>query len=187
MCAPELSLASCRLDVVELAALRGRDSELAAMAAAHGQSLPALGRIEFGAAQFSLCLRPRRWLLLSAADAPGVSVARWQGACAGVAAAVDLSSALLALRVAGGAARELLLRSCRLDLALDAFPPGSAAATLMVQVSVILAALPSGMLLLTPASTGRHVRDWLQSTARSFGPMSFSETSVTELIAAQRP
>jgi sarcosine oxidase subunit gamma len=128
-----------------------------------------------------LSVRPQRWLLLGAPAAPGANAALWQGVCAGVGAAIDLSSALTALYLAGPAARELLARSCRLDLDPDAFPPGSAAATIMIQVSTILAALPSGLLLLTPATTARHVREWLLATAKPFGVMPSSEMTLSDL------
>lgn len=184
--APGLRLAVCAADIIELAAFRGRADELVRIAGAQGRQLPAMGRIVSGADHMTLCVRPQRWLLLCAPASPGANAAHWQAACAGVGAAIDLSGAMQALHLAGSDVRELLVRSCRLDLAPDAFPPASAAATIMVQVPVILAALPSGVLLLTPASTARHVRDWLVSTARAFGPMASSEVSVAELTGDPR-
>ena len=193
--APELRLASCRADIVELAALRGRAGELDRIAGAHGRQLPAFGRIASDADFLALCVRPQRWLLLGAPASPGANAAHWQAACvgaddgvaAGVAAgvAIDLSSALVVLHLGGGGERELLARGCRLDLSAEAFPPGSAAATVMVQVSVILAALPSGVLLLTPASTARHLREWLAATARSLGQMPSAAAMVAELTLAE--
>jgi len=184
--APELRLAVCAADIVELAALRGRAGEIGDIANEHGRQLPALGRVALGADHLTLCVRPQRWLLLAAPASPGATAAHWQAACAGVGAAIDLSGAMQALYLTGSDTRELLVRSCRLDLSADAFPPASAAATLMVQVSVILAALPSGVLLLTPASTARHLCEWLAATARSFGSMALSQgelgvTTVPEL------
>jgi len=198
VCVAELRLASLAADIVELAALRGRSDDLSAIAGVHDRRLPAMGRMVSGADQLALCVRPQRWLLLGAPAAPGATAAYWQAACAGMGAgaaagvAVDLSSALAVLHLGGNRARELLVRGCRLDLSADAFPPGSAAATIMVQVSVILAALPSGVLLLTPASTARHVREWLASTARNFVPMPLSqdlivaELTLAELMGEQR-
>ncbi len=131
-----------------------------------------------------LCVRPDRWLLLSPPAAPAADaapgspqpaessaavVAAWSAATAGVGAAVDLSAGLTALLVRGSAVRDVLARACRLDLHPTVFPVGHAAATQMVQVSVILVALPSGMLLLTPSTTARHVREWLAATAQPFG------------------
>jgi sarcosine oxidase, subunit gamma len=126
----------------------------------------------------ALCVRPDRWLILSPPASAGASAGVWQAACAGLGIALDLSSGLTALQLAGPAAREVLVRGCRLDLDPDAFPVGAAAATIMVQVSVILVALPSGLLLLTPASTARHVREWLVSTAKPFVLMPSPEVAL---------
>jgi sarcosine oxidase gamma subunit len=75
----------------------------------------------------------------------------------------------------------MLARGCRLDLEPTLFPPGRAAATIIAQVPVTLAALASGMLLLTPATTGRHLRHWLAATARPFGLMPVTSVSVATL------
>jgi len=85
------------------------------------------------------------------------------------------------LYLAGAGARELLTRGCRLDLDRGAFPPGSAAATLIAQVSVILAALDSGFLLLTPATTARHLREWLLASGAPFGLQRTAGVTVAQL------
>jgi sarcosine oxidase subunit gamma len=158
-------------DIVEIAALHARAHELESIAGARGLDLPALGRLALASDQVALCVRPERWLLIGPPTFPGATAALWQAACARVGAAVDLSSGLTALHLSGPQVRELLSRGCRLDLDPEVFPAGSAAATIMAQVSVILAALPSGLLLLTPATTARHLREWLTSTAKPFGLM----------------
>jgi len=180
-------IAACPTDCIELAAFSGRSAELEGIAAGRGLRLPACGQVARAGGQLLLSVRPQRWLLLGAPGPAGASAALWQGACAGVAAAIDLSSALTALHLAGPAVRELLARSCRLDLDPDAFPPGSAAATIMIQVSAILAALPSGLLLLTPATTARHMSEWLLDTARPFGLLPLSETTLNDLSSDQWP
>src|SRR4029077_5615429 len=101
-----------------------------------------------------------------------------EAACARVGAAVALSSGLAAWHLAGPRVREVLSRACRLDLDPQVFPAGSAAATLMAQVAVILAVLPSGLLLLTPATTARHLREWLASTAKPFGLVPGADVTV---------
>jgi sarcosine oxidase gamma subunit len=75
----------------------------------------------------------------------------------------------------------MLARGCRLDLATDAFPVGSAAATIMVQVPAILARLRRGMLLLTPATTARHLREWLVATSQPFGLALGVDVGMSEL------
>ncbi|MGH8267018.1 MAG: sarcosine oxidase subunit gamma family protein [Steroidobacteraceae bacterium] len=169
------------MDIVEIAARANGAPGLESVAVGRALELPALGQIALAPDQLALGVRPGRWLLLSAPAAPGAAAAIWQAACAGVGAAVDLSSGLAGLHLGGPAAREILARACRLDLDLSAFPAGRAAATIMVQVSVVLAALPSGLLLLTPATTARHVREWLTSTGKPFGLTARADVTVASL------
>jgi len=156
-------------DVIELAARRERTQVLKALAARRGLPLPALGWIAAARTTLVLGVRPERWLLLSAPALPGVALSSWRSACAECAAAIELSSALSALHLAGPAVPDVLARGCRLDLHPSAFVPGSTAATSMAQVHVVLAALPAGWLLLTPSSTARHFSEWLAATAAPFG------------------
>jgi sarcosine oxidase subunit gamma len=178
---PGVRLAACPADVVELAAYRAHGSQLGQLAAAQGVSLPATGRCTAFDGRLALSTRPQRWLLLMPPGPPGGAAARWSEALTGVGAALDLSGALAAFLLAGPAVREMLARGCRLDLRPQAFPTGSAAATIMVQVPVTLTALAAGVLLVTPASTARHLREWLLETAGPFGLGAAFETSVQHL------
>jgi len=172
-----LQLETSASDIVELAALRGRGHDVERIALGRGVQLPPLGGTRVATDHVALCVRPERWLILTPPAAAGAGAAVWQAACAGLGTALDQSSAFSALELTGRAAREVLVRSCRIDLDPDAFPIGTACATIMVQVPVILVALASGVLLLTPASTARHLREWLVSTAKPFGLMPSSEVS----------
>ncbi len=176
--APGIRLASCVADIVEIAALHAGAHDIESIAGARGLDLPAPGRVAVASDQLALCVRPARWLLLAPAASPGATAAIWQAACARVGAAVDLSSGLTAWHLSGPQVREVLSRGCRLDLDPDVFPAGSAAATIMAQVAVILAVLPSGLLLLTPATTARHLREWLASTAKPFGLVPRTDVTV---------
>jgi sarcosine oxidase, subunit gamma len=176
-----VALAACAADIVEIGAFRGRASELASRARELGVSLPPLGRIAGACGGLVLAVRPERWLLILPPARPGASALRMQGLCGEAGAAIELSSGLAALKVDGAQAREVMKRGCRLDLAPAAFPAGSAAASAMAQVAVILAALPSGLLLLTPATTARHLREWLAATARPFGFYGAADVTVTAL------
>ena len=181
MSAPEgIALASCPADIVELAAFRGRASEVERLAADGGMPLPTHGSVMARAGRVSLSVRPARWLLLGPRASPAGAAASWQ-AVSGNAAVVDQSAALAAFLLAGPALGEMLARGCRLDLAPDAFPAGRAAATIMVQVPAILARLPRGMLLLTPATTARHLREWLLTTSQPFGLALAADVGVSEL------
>jgi sarcosine oxidase subunit gamma len=176
-----VQLACLAADIFEIAALRGVARELETLAAARGLALPALGHTAGTSNRLVLTVRPERWLLLAPPASPGAGAALWQAACAPVATAVELSSGLAALHLKGTQVRAVLARSCRLDLDPQLFPGGRAAATLMAQVPVILAALPAGWLLLTPCSTAQHLREWLAATAQPFGFQSREDATVAVL------
>ena len=176
-----LTCASLAADIIELVTLRDRTHVLRALGARRGLSLPAFGRITSARDTLVLCVRPERWLLLTPPAAPGAALGNWQGACTACAAAVELSAGLTALHLTGPAVREVLARGCRLDLHPDAFAAGSAAASHMAQVPVVLGALPAGWLLLTPSSTARHLREWLTMAAAPFGLESRGSVTVATL------
>jgi len=180
-----VQLSDYRSDVVEIAALRGRVRELEGMAAARGLSLAGFGRVVATGRWLTLSVRPERWLVLQTATAAGTRAAQWHSSCAGVAAVVDQSSALSVLHLGGPMARELLARSCRVDLHEGSVPTGRAIATVMAQVSVILAAIPSGMLVLTPATTARHFREWLIGSARVCGLLPQSVRGAVEMFGGR--
>jgi sarcosine oxidase subunit gamma len=152
-----------------------------------GLDLPAVGRCVANPEQLALSTRPGRWLLMSPRGTAGAAAERWMRSCAGQAAVVELSSALTTFLLAGPRAREVLSRGCRLDLAPEAFQPGHAAATIMAQVSVCLAAMPAGLLLLTPASTAQHLGEWLAASAAPFGLALRPKVSLNELCAEGSP
>jgi heterotetrameric sarcosine oxidase gamma subunit len=174
-------VADCAADIVEIAALRNGARMLQDIAAERLVPLPARGRLGLAANALILGVRPERWLLLSPPAAPGAVAQFWRAACADCGIAVELSSALTALYVSGPAVREVLSRGCRLDLDPHFFPAGSAAATIMAQVPVVLAAYPSGVLLLTPSTTARHFREWLACAAKPFGLMPLAGVTVALL------
>ena len=176
-----ITLAPCPMDVVELAAFRERAADLERLAADQEVGLAGPGAVAARRGRITLNVRPGRWLVLSPPAPPGAGAARWQAAAGGRCAVVDLSAALVAFLLAGPAAAEMLTRACRLDLDADAFPAARAAATIMVQVPVILARLAPGMLLLTPATTAQHLRDWLVTASQPFGLALSSAAAVNEL------
>lgn len=180
-----VAIGVCRAELVEVAALRGRAHDLYAVAARCGLTFPPLGRLAVAAGTLVLCVRPERWLLLTSPAPAGATAARWQELCAGMAAVVDQSSGLTALYLAGPKVRDALARGCRLDLAAEVFPQGRAAATTVAQVATVVAALPAGVLILTPASTARHLHEWLAATARPFGLVQRADVSVSVLSEHQ--
>ena len=179
--APGIVLASCPADIVELAAFRERADELERISAGQNVTLPAPGGVLADSGGLALCVRPERWLIVTQPMAPGESAASWAEGSSGRGAVVDLSSALSAFLLQGPAADEMLARACRLDLDAGAFPVGRAAATIMVQVPAILARLTPGTLLLTPATTAQHLREWLVEASRPFGLAQVPDAAVGEL------
>lgn len=159
-------LRSPLMDVVEIVGLRGRAQELRRLAERRAVTLPPMGHVSVAGEHLALCVRPERWLLLAPPATPGALAEQWRTACGGNGIVVDLSSGLAAFRLADPALCERLARGCRLDLDPQVFPAGRAAATIMMQVSVILARLADGMLLLTPSTTARHCREWLGEHVR---------------------
>jgi sarcosine oxidase, subunit gamma len=182
-----MSCAPLTADIIELAPFRERTQVLKALAARRGLALPATGWIVSARETLLLCVRPERWLLLTAPAAPGAALGAWRAGCAGCAAAIELSAGLTALHLTGPAVPEVLARGCRLDLHPEVFVPGSAAATSMAQVAVTLAALPGGWLLLTPSSTAQHFREWLAATARPFGFATRTSVTVASLCGERAP
>jgi len=168
------------MQIVELAALRGRAADLRALAATHDITLPEMGHAAVTDDTIALCVRPNRWLLAarrlrasfseSEAEAEEALNRRaagidWRSSCEGVAVAVDLSSALTPFRIKNDATYSKLAGGCRIDLDPQKFTEGHAAATLIAQVQVILARLPNELLVLTPSTTARHFKEWLGAPA----------------------
>jgi sarcosine oxidase subunit gamma len=175
-------LSDYRSDVVEIAALRGHVRELEGIAAARGLSLPGFGRVVATGRWLTMSVRPERWLVLQAPTIAGARAAQWHTSCTGLGTAVDLTSALAVLHLAGPMARELLARSCRVDLHEVTLPNGRAVATIMAQAAVIIAAIPSGLLVLTPSTTARHFREWLVASARLCGLLPQSARGAVEMF-----
>ena len=181
MSAPDLALAAVPADLLEIAAFGGAAAELVRRGALAGWALPPLGRVSSAPSGLALAVRPERWLVMLAPAVPGASAAGWQELLGPSGAVVELSAGLAAFFLAGTSAREVLKRACRLDLDPEVFPAGCTAATHMAQVAVTLAAVPGGILLLTPASTARHLREWLMQAGRGFGIAAVSDVTVAML------
>jgi methylglutamate dehydrogenase subunit D len=179
--APGMALGRCLADVLELGARRDAEARLREVIAAHGTSLPTPGRWQRLASGMVVAVRPRRWLLLLPPAAAGRAAAQWQERTHGHAFTVELSAGLRAFFLSGTAVRKALARGCRLDLTDGHFPPGSAAATIIAQLAVTIAAVPRGLLLLTPASTARHFGEWLHSTAQPFGLSDAADVTVASV------
>ena len=176
-------ICSCAAAITEIGAARGRTPDLVARMRERGIELPAIGRVAMGAERLLFCVRPSRWIVIVAPTGrdTGSSFVEWQQAGESLGGAVELSAAYVALLLQGSRSTDVLSRGCRLDLGSQVFPMGSAAATIIAQTRVCMAALPIGMLLLAPSSLARHFRDWLAGAAKPFGLMPQSTISMAEL------
>lgn len=177
-----IELIEYRSDVIEITARPGRNRELEGVAAARGLTLPGFSRVVSTARWLTMSVRPERWLVLQASTPGGARAAQWQSACTGIATVVDLSSALALLHLSGPMARELLARSCRVDLHESGLPTGRAIATIMAQTAVVIAAIPAGLLVLTPSTTARHFREWLLESARACALVPQSAGAMIEMF-----
>src|SRR5204863_169827 len=116
---------------------------------------------------------------------PSVELGSWVGLALVAGGRRRIGRRLTALSPVHGESTEIeIMSSHSLDLDRELVRPGRAAATLMAQVAVILARLPAGLVLLAPASTARHVREWLIATGRPFGLTAGPDVTVAELSAA---
>jgi heterotetrameric sarcosine oxidase gamma subunit len=180
-----LRCSALSLGVVELAAFRQQREEVWTQAVRSGWSLPAMGRVQVQVNRLALSVRPDRWLLLTTHNAKEEDAASWEKRLGGSAAVIDHSSGLAAFGLSGPSMRDVLARGCRVDLDPSAFPAGSAAATIVAQVPVVLGAVSSGLLLLTPSTTARHLREWLAHTATPFG-FEFAATRSLAVLSGDR-
>ena len=140
-----------------------------------------------------------REALGAASEAPGVEIA----ACAveivelaafraraselsGIARGLGLELAAPGRVAAGSGQLSLCVRPGRWLLLLPPDSPGAQAALWQRACAGVAAAIDhsSGLVLLTPASTARHVREWLTATGRPFGLTAGPDVTVAELSAA---
>ena len=117
---PDLAIARCERDCIEIVARLGEADVVAA---------------RLGGA---LALGPARWLVVAERGGADALLDGLDEQLAGKAALIDQSSFYVTFEVCGPAAREALARLCRLDLHPKAFPLHHAARTLMAQVPVII-------------------------------------------------
>jgi heterotetrameric sarcosine oxidase gamma subunit len=171
-----MTLARCGADVAQL-------SPRHAVTPLHLQerSLPGRGRVVAWRGALALSVRPERWLVVEDRRAAGESAQQWQHSLGDAARVVDLSGAFSLFYLRGRGLGALLARGCRLDLESRQFAVGTAAATVIAQVSVTLAVLSQGILLFTPATTGQHLFEWLHGAGQPCGLRVAGDVTVATL------
>jgi sarcosine oxidase, subunit gamma len=112
-------------------------------------------------------LAPDTWLVASSQHDGTALVAALESACAGrTCAIVDVSDSLVALKVRGPSARELLSRGTGFDVRAASFGPGRATRVAFAQLPVLLRPITNDSFeLLVDRSAARWLADWLSSAA----------------------
>ncbi len=131
------------LDAVDVSARRGGgDAIHDTFHSALGIALPVTGAAVEAQGLTAIGLAPQTWRILAAAGEPGALFARIRPAIArpegAPASLVDVGDGLATLALEGPAAREALVRLCRLDLHPSRFMPGQAAQTVMAQIPALI-------------------------------------------------
>jgi heterotetrameric sarcosine oxidase gamma subunit len=163
------SLGERRAGVIEIAARRGREAELAeAIAAGLGAAGPALGRA-VAASRVTLMRLAPATLLATGAEVALLALAR--AVARDVAAVIDQSGGFAILRVAGPRAAAMLSKACRLDLHPAAFGAGRAGRTLMAQTPVVIHQVDDAPTfdMIVPRTLARSLVDALLQAGEEYG------------------
>ena len=150
---PDLAIARCERDCIEIVARRGQESAVAEQIAG------------------ALALRPSRWLMVAERGGAEALLDGLGEQLAGKATLIDQSSVYVTFEVCGPAAREALARLCRLDLHPKTFALHAAARTLMAQVPVIihLADAQPTFALYVPMTLAQSFAEHLLIASKAFG------------------
>jgi sarcosine oxidase, subunit gamma len=127
------------------------------------------------AAALGLPTTPNTWVPRGGGRAIWLGPDEWlvtgdAGGLAGADAVVDVSGQRTTMRLAGEHVRAVLATGCAIDLHPRAFPPGSAAQTLLGLAGVVLLALDDAEFeVLVRTSFARYLADWLLDAAAEYG------------------
>ncbi len=153
-------------------ALRGDPADpavAAALAAEVGADLPPVRRFSAGAERLLVWMSPDEFLLRLPRGAVEPTLARLDGALAGVhCLAADVSDARATFRLTGAGARATLAKGAPVDLSPRAFGPGDARRTHMGQIAVAFwqtAAAPDVFELVCARSVADYAFRWLVRAA----------------------
>lgn len=137
-----------------------------------GQRMPAVGATAAAGEFRVLGLAPGEWLVVSDhADGAKIQEVLQSGLEGECFALVDLSDGLLGLRMQDRAVRDILSRSCGLDLHPQLFPAGRCARTRFAQLPVTLDCRddPQVFELYVARSYASWLRSWLIDSAAEEG------------------
>jgi sarcosine oxidase subunit gamma len=117
-------------DIVQLIARKGRSADLAAaVQAACGLALPGPGCAAGAGELTALWIQPDGWFVTAPRGAEGALARTLKAAAGDAGSVVDQSHGRTLVTLAGGGARWVLSKECRVDLHPSAFAPGQVAST----------------------------------------------------------
>lgn len=144
---------------------------LQAARAALGYALPAeANTVTEGSGGRTLWLGPNEWLVVAPLDA-GVTETLAQALNGRQAVVTNLGDARAVIGLAGKSAREVLMKSCPLDLHPSRFGPGRCAQTRLAKVGAIIEQRddrPSYEIYIA-RSVARYVWRWLEDAGSEYG------------------
>lgn len=158
--------------LVQVMARRDNAAALAeALQTVFSLTLPPPGRAASAGALRALWMQPQGWLIQAPADADAGLLEGLARACVGMASVVDQSDGRAVFSLAGGQARGVLARLCRLDLHPRVFAVGQVAATPLGGLAALLHQTGAGpeYQLIVAASYARAFGRMLATAAAPLG------------------
>ena len=158
-------------DIVQLAARRGREGELAAaLGAAFGLVLPGPGRSATAEGRTAIWLQPGIWAIAAPRGTEGALARDLADIAAASAAVIDQTHGRCTIRIEGARVRDALCKGCRLDLHPKAFPVGATATTQIAHIGCLLHRAEADAFELTMMATfAQPFWEWLTGVAAEFG------------------
>jgi heterotetrameric sarcosine oxidase gamma subunit len=158
-------------DLVQLAARRGQEGELAAaISPTLGMTLPGPGGSASANGRTAIWLQPGLWVVAAERGAEG-SLARALAEAAGsMGAVIDQTHGRATIRIEGARVRDMLAKGCRLDLHPKVFPVGRTATTQIAHIGCLLHhAGPDTFELTMFATFAQSFWEWATGAAAEFG------------------
>jgi sarcosine oxidase subunit gamma len=158
-------------DLVQLAARRGQETELAAaLSGAMGLALPGPGGSARAGGRTAIWLQPGLWVVSADRGDEGGLAATLAEAARNLGAVVDQTHGRATLRIEGARVRDMLAKGCRLDLHPKVFPEGRAASTTIAHIGCLLHhAGPDTFELTMFATFAQSFWEWATGAAAEFG------------------
>ncbi|MCY4428660.1 MAG: sarcosine oxidase, gamma subunit family protein [Halieaceae bacterium] len=150
----------------------GDEQFLRGVSSALGQPLPLLTNTFTGDEPTAFWLGPDEWLLATKPGRQDTLAERLLGNLRGLPHSLaDVSGGMLAIRLSGGCARELLAKGCTLDLHPRAFKPGQCAQTVLAKTALLIALMDHEPTfeLIVRRSFAEYAALWLHRNSREYG------------------